>query len=268
MKTSSRIVPLLIGLALIQADTLPASAARLDAANAANGNGNAGITNNADTEKINGALTKAQNEITRRIEALEGLAQRIQKMKLISDEKRSEMTSDIRSRIADLEGLSEKLTADDTLATLREDVRSVTDSYHGFALAIPRGAITAAADRALVLAGTMDTLGDKLETRILDAKQAGKNVAAIETSLIDYRSKIEDAKIQAQAAIDAINGLSLDTDDKAGLQAGLAVMKDARLKIRAAQQDFVAARKDAKNILQELRAPAVDEEETATEETD
>lgn len=210
--------------------------------------------NNGDAAKIADFKSKADKEIERRIKALNELNTRIQAMKKVTATQKSNLASSIQSQISTLNTLKAKIDADTDLATLKTDVQSITKSYRIFALVIPQGAEIAAADRALTLADQMTTLGTKLQTRISGAKTAGKDVTSLQKSLDDYNAKITDAKTQAQKAIDEISALTPDNGDKAKMEANTKAMKDAKAKIQAAQQDFVAARKDAKDITQGLKA--------------
>lgn len=220
-----------------------------------------------ETDKLDALRDRAMQEVERRAAALEKTAARLKTMKRVSEEQKNALQSAIQSQLDALASLKDKILADADLSALRTDAQSIDNSYHLFALALPQSATIAAADRALSLADTMTVLGDKLETRIQEAETIGKNVAPLKTALTEYRSKVADAKTRAQSAIDQVENLTPDQGDKTKMAANLLALKEARTQIQQAQQDFVAARKAAKAIVQELRAPAVDET-TANETID
>lgn len=212
-------------------------------------------TKNQNTEtRMANLKSKADQEINRRITSLNALNTRIQAMKKISDASKTSIANTIQSQISALTTLQAKIKADTDLETLRADVQSITKSYRIYALVIPQGAITAAADRVLVIVETMTTLETKLQTRISEAKTAGKDVTSMETALADFKAKLSDAKSQAEAAVSEVSSLTPDEGDQAKMQANLAAMKSAKAKIKTAHEDIVAARKDATEIVKALRS--------------
>lgn len=210
---------------------------------------------NQNTEaRMANLKSKADQEINRRITSLNALNARIQAMKKISDANKTGIATTIQSQISALTTLQAKIKADTDLETLRADVQSITKSYRIYALVIPQGAITAAADRVLAIVETMNALETKLQTRISEAKTAGKDVASMETALADFKTKLSDAKSEAEAAVSEVSGLTPDEGDQAKMQANLAAMKSAKAKIKTAHEDIVAARKDAMEIIQTLKS--------------
>jgi hypothetical protein len=96
----------------------------------------------------------------------------------------------------------------------------------------------------------MNDLGTKLSARITAAQSAGNNVTAATTALASFNAKVSDGSTQANAAITEVSSLKPDNGDATVMASNTATLKDARSKIQAAQQDFVAARKDAETIVQ------------------
>lgn len=121
-------------------------------------------------------------------------------------------------------------------------------------LIIPQGAIEAAADRVLDVAGMMTTLSTQLQTRITAAQAAGTNMDASVSALADMNAKIADANTQANAAVTEIANLQPDNGNATIQASNTAALKDARSKVQAGQQDLVAARKDAGAIVKALAA--------------
>ncbi len=257
---STLVLALLSGVAPAQAVRPAADEAQVEARTQA-------ADRSGDADKLTSLRDRAIQEVERRTRALEKSAARLTTMKRVGEEQRTALGAALQSQLDALASLKDKILADADLPTLRTDMQSIDGSYRLFTLILPQSATIAAADRALSLADTMTTLGDKLEARIADAETAGKNVAPLKTALADYRSRLADAKLRAQNAIDMVEKLTPDQGDKAKMAANLAVLKNARAQIQLAQQDFVAARKDAKDIVQELRASFVNET-TADPEAD
>ena len=129
--------------------------------------------------------------------------------KLPADEKNA-LSATIQTQLNEMTTLKAKINADTDLATLRVDVQSITKAYRIYMLVIPQGRIMAAADRAMTLADTANTLGAKLEARIAAAKTAGNDVSAEEATYADFQTKIADAQTQAAAATSEVATLTPD----------------------------------------------------------
>jgi hypothetical protein len=151
--------------------------------------------------------------------------------------------------------LQAQIASDDaanSTSSLKTDVKSITASYRIFALILPQGTIEAAADRVLAIVGTMTDLGTKFSARISAAQSAGNDVTAANVTLTDFNAKVSDATIQANAAASEVASLTPDNGNATVMASNTAALKDARSKIQAAQQDFVAARADATTIIKNL----------------
>jgi len=203
--------------------------------------------------QMNNLVSRADQEITRRITGLNNLASRITSMKRIDSADQANISSSVQSQISVLTSLKTKIDADTDIATLRADVQSITKSYRIYALIIPQGAVFAAADRAIYISGQVDAVSTKLSGRISTAQTAGKDVSAAQASLSDLNAKSADAKTEAQAAVSEVSALKPDNGDQTLLQANTAALKDARSKIQAAGKDLQAARQDATDIIKDLK---------------
>lgn len=218
----------------------------------------AGVTVSAKVAaRIKNLQTRANEEITRRINALNALAGRVAAMKKISSTDQASLSTAITAQITALNTLQAQIATDaaaNSTTSLLSDVKSITGSYRIFALVIPQGAIEAAADRVLDVAGTMNTLSAAFSTRITAAQTAGANVTAVNATLADFSAKIAAANMQANAATAEVSVLVPDGGVTAQMQANTAALKDARAKIQAAQQDLMNARADAVSIIAALKA--------------
>lgn len=197
---------------------------------------------------------KAEQEIERRITSLENLKSRINSITRLSESDKTSLSSTIDTQISELNSLKSKIEAETELDTLKEYVKSITQSYRIYALIIPKGAVMAAGDRVIAIVDALTQLGTKMQAAIDETKTAGKDVSAAETAMKDFSSKLIDAKSKAQAAIDAVENLSPDGGDKDKMQSNLDALKSAKDKIKDAHEDIVAARKDAKEIVKTLKS--------------
>lgn len=207
----------------------------------------------ANTARLNEMKKKANQEINRRIAALNRELARIQSMKRIGDASKSSTQASIQAEITALNTLKAKIDADTDVNVLKTDIQSITKSYRVYALVMPQASIQAAAARIKTIADAMMTLGGKLQVRITEAKTAGKNISDLDTLMSDYNAKIADAKVQADGALSLIVNLTPDNGDKAKMQANLQALKDARTKIKAGQEDLRKARQEGDKIVKRLR---------------
>jgi len=166
-----------------------------------------------------------------------------------------------------LNALKAKINADTDLETLKGDVKSITDSYRIYALIIPQGGIITAADRIVTISTTMQLIAVKFETRIAAAATAGNDVTALRVVFEEYKAKLADASLQAQAAVNAIVTLVPDNGDAAKKAANTKALKDARAQIVVAQKALQTARKDADKIIIALKGMKAAASTTTTTET-
>ena len=193
---------------------------------------------------IKTAQGHADQEIARRITAMNALSARVNAMVKITDSDKTTLASQIQTQIAAMNSLQAQIATDaaaNATSSLKADIQSITKSYRIFMLIIPQGAIDAAADRVLDVANLMTTLTGQLQAR-------GGNA----TTLADMNAKIADANLQANTAISAIASLQPDNGDQTVMASNTATLKAARTKIQTGQQDLVAARKDAGTIAKAL----------------
>ena len=207
-----------------------------------------------ETARIDQIRAKANQEIDRRIASLEKLKARIGQMKRISESQKTALSATVTAQITALQTLKTKIAADTALEALKADTKSITDSYRIYALIMPQIEVLAAADRLGTLIDTMTAVGAKLQTQITQAKTAGKDVSRLETALAEYTGKIADAKVEAQAAISGVIGLTPDQGDKTKAEANQQALKDARAKIKAGEQSLKAARQSIENITKSFKA--------------
>jgi hypothetical protein len=205
--------------------------------------------------RIKNLQTRADEEITRRITALNALSVRVNAMQKVSASDKATLSASISSQITALNTLQTQITADaaaNSTTSLVTDVKSITGSYRIFALVIPQGDIEAATDRVLDVVSTMNGLSMAFSTRISAAASAGADVTAIQATLADFTAKVDDANTQSQAATAEVAALVPDGGVQAQMDANTTALKDARTKIEASQQDLIAARADAQSIIKAL----------------
>ena len=208
--------------------------------------------------RIEKGKERAKEEIARRTAALGALSEKVQAMARVSDDMKASISGTVQSQITMLSSLQAKIEADVDLDTLRADIKSITESYRIFMLVLPQGRIATAADSIQITAASLTTLAGKLETRIAEAQAKGSDTAALSTSLSDMKAKIDDAKLQAEAAISLTATLKPDNGDKTIADANKKALKDAQVKLKAAREDLKTARKAGGDIVKALKGLQAD----------
>ncbi len=203
----------------------------------------------ANAEK---ARERAGREIDRRIESLQKLSARIKDMARVSDTLKTTIAANTDMQVKALAELKTKIESDQDLATLKTDVKSVTESYRIYALVVPQGRITAAADRIAHITIMMQSIGSKLQARIEAAATAGADVSTASAALQRFADKISLAQAKAQAAVTAVVDLQPDQGDKVKREANAKALKQAQADIKAAHQALADGRKEVATILKFL----------------
>ncbi len=212
------------------------------------------------------AKERASKEIERRADLLGDLSERIKGMVRISGDDKNSLTSMLQTQIDALIALKAKIAAETSTTSLKEDIKSITNSYRIFALVMPKASITAYADRLHVLVSQMTTLGTKLQARIDAAKAGGADVSAATTAMTDYNAKIANAQVQITAAVNEVTPLQPDNGDATIAASNKAALQDARTKLEAARKDLETARKYVEKIRKAL--PKVRASATTTAEVE
>jgi len=206
----------------------------------------------AEATRAERAKDKGEQEIDRRVTALNALMARVNEMTKITDQIKTNIKTNIQNQIDGFVALKAKIDADTDLATLKTDVQSITQSYRIYILVMPQARITAAADRMATIINMMASVGTKLQARINSAKAAGSDTTALEAALTDLGKKLTSAQSHAQAAVTAIAPLVPDQGDKTVQAKNDAAIKTAQGEIKAGTQDLVDARKDIATIISGL----------------
>lgn len=208
------------------------------------------------TEGLSASLTtaksRADQEITRRITAMNALLTRVNGMTRVDASFKATLAANIQTQVTALSALQSTIDSDTSASTLKVEIHSITKSYRIFALVLPQANVGAAADRIQTVAALMTTLSGKLSARLASSTATGADNASSTAALADANAKIADAQVQATAAIGHIAGLQPDNGVKSVMTSNTAALKLARADIKVAQQDLAAARKDFAVIMSGL----------------
>jgi len=157
---------------------------------------------------------RAYQEIDRRIEALNQLIERINKVKRITEEQKTSLISQVNAEITSLTNLRAKIAANTDLVTLNADKKSIVDSYRIFVVFLPKITIIAHADAIIETAELMKE----------------KNPST------DELTKVTEAINQANSAISKVINL-----DPAGYPGNKSELQSARSMLQVARQNLKTA---------------------------
>lgn len=172
-------------------------------------------------------------ELTRRINALNKVLGKISGLKRLTADQKSTLTSQVNTEITALTNLKTKIEGDTDIATLETDKKSIINEYRVFALFIPKIHILAVADSILnIVDNVTNNWLPKLKERAI-------GVAGADAILADMETNLNDAKTQAQGAIDAVMPLT-----PSGYPGNKETLKSARDMLVKARQDLAKVRHD------------------------
>ena len=187
---------------------------------------------------------RAAKEISRRIDSLKQLLSRIAEFKKISSSQKATLSTQVQDQIDQLTALQAKIAADTDTAVLQTDIKSIIASYRIYALFMPKIQMLGATDRILTVADEMSAQELRLESKLPALQGKGENVTEPQAMLADMKTKIADAKVQAQTAMDTVTPLVPD-----GFPANKTQLQSARSNILNAVKDLNTARQDARGVI-------------------
>lgn len=196
---------------------------------------------------------RAVAEIDRRIDSLQKLEARVDAMKRVSANNKTQIKATVDAQIKTLADLKVKIQGDTDEATLKADIASITKSYRVYMLVMPQLTVLAAADRIEATVDVMTEFGTKLQTRISDAKSAGKDVSSMESAYASYKTHLANADAKATSAINLTAGLKPDNGDKSVMESNNKALASARVELKSGRDELHAARKDAEIIVKALK---------------
>lgn len=201
--------------------------------------------------RMTNIITRATQEINRRISALGVLAGRINGMQKLSADEKASLSSTLAAQVTAMQDLQTKINTDSSnLSSLLADIKSITGNYRIFVLVLPQGEVAATTDRVLTVDGIMTDLSAKLQARITGNSTA--NMQQAQTLLNDLNVKVSDSGTQANAANTETATLQPDNGNQQVYDSNHQTLLDARAKLKTANADLKAAQKDAQQIIKLL----------------
>jgi hypothetical protein len=232
---------------------VPAFALSVTTAVSANANVGSTTVSASTQAKITTAKSRANQEITRRVNILTQLNTNVQAMVKVSANEKAAIATEVQTEISNLNSLNAKIQADTTVASLRTDIASITQDYRIFMLVIPQGRIEVAADKIETITTNYTALSAKLQTRISQAP-SGTNTTQVSAWLSDMNTQVSNANTQAQAAVSLVANLQPDQGNATIEASNKTALQSARADIKASLADLKTARQDAGNIVKAVES--------------
>lgn len=199
-------------------------------------------------EKIASLKERAEKEINRRLTSLKNVSTKINSIKKLSEENKKSLDQAINNEIENLEALKLKIESTTDLDTLRQDVKSIKDSYRIYALFIPKIHILAGSDQLAIATDKITEIATKLEQKIQILEQNNSDVSGLKTYLADLKTKNADAIKQYQTIQSSVLTLTPE-----GYPGNKTTLQEARKMLQLGKQDIQKARQDATSILQGIK---------------
>lgn len=214
----------------------------------ANVSTNAATTTANEKAKLQNVITKGDQEIARRLTSLATLTGKINAATKLTSSDKATLTAEVTTTISGLNTLKAQLDGETTLAAAHADAQSIYTEYRVYALVAPKIALVKVADDQQVVEQKLQTLIQKLQTRLNAAKAKGKDVSALETTLADMTSKVNaslSVSSSVQAKVIGLQPTDYNNDH--------AILSGDSAQLKTAHTDNVAAYQDAKQIVTGLK---------------
>jgi hypothetical protein len=192
--------------------------------------------------------SKGDAEINRRLTQLGGLNTLINSATRISAADKSTLTTQVNGEISGLTNLESQLNGETTLAAAITDAQSIYTEYRVYALITPKVHLIKVADDQQVNEANLATLATKLQSRLTTAQSNGKNVTALEATLVDLNNQVKIAQGISSTIETAVIGLQPSDYDS-----NHTVLSGDAAQLKTAQTANQAAFNDAKTIVQGVK---------------
>jgi len=202
----------------------------------------------AEQTRLTAIISKGNQEIDRRVNALSTAAKVIDQSEKLSATDRQTLSAEVATSLSGLAALKVKLSAETTLVAARTDAQSILTQYRVYALLLPKVRLIKAADGQLALETKFATLSAKLLERFAELRTAGRDTASLEATLSNMNTKVADAQAISSAVQTKV--IALQPSD---YNADHAILSEERNQLKLAHEMLVSARKDAKTIVEGIK---------------
>lgn len=202
-----------------------------------------------DQAHLQNIIAKGDQEIERRLTSLSTLASKINAATKLTSSDKATLTSEVSDTTSGLTALKTQLDSETTVAAARTDAQNIYTEYRVYALVTPKVNLIKVADDQQVVEQKLQTLAQKLQTRLTAEQSKGKDVTSLQSTLTDMNNQIAAAQGISSAMESKVIGLQpTDYNSDHSLLSG----DSAQLK--TAHSDNQTAFQDAKQIVAGIKA--------------
>src|SRR5581483_3405463 len=193
-------------------------------------------------------ISKGNQEIERRLTTLRALDTKITSAVHLTSSDQSTRKTEVNTTTTGLTGLKAQLDAAATVSEARTDASDIYTEYRVYALVAPKVGLVKVADDQQVVQNKLSALSSKLQTRVSEEQQAGKNVVTLQNELAEMNSLVSAAhKISAGIESSTINLQPSDYNQNHEVLTG------DNTQLQTARADDATAYNEAKNIVTTLK---------------
>jgi hypothetical protein len=201
-----------------------------------------------NTKAVDKLKAKADKEIDRRVTQLQKLITKMSKTAKLDSTTKTTLTNEITAEIANLQALKTALAAETDLTKVRDQIKSLTNSYKAYAFYVPRLHILTTIDTMLGTVTKLTAAATTLEAQIATAKTAGTVTEKATVALTAMQEQTAIAKKQLEATQQTVLALAIS-----GYPENKNTLKEAKKQLDTAHKAIQAARKEATTIKTELK---------------
>lgn len=151
------------------------------------------ITEEAKKQDLEKAKTMVLKAIDRTISKLQKIIQIIQKMKVITEERKTKIVSDLNAQITTLQELKSQVSAATTKEELKSVVGDVKNRFVNIREIVKKIVSEILASHIDKTIEKLNSIVTKLETEIANLKTQGQNVTDFEKTLTDAKTLLSQA---------------------------------------------------------------------------
>jgi hypothetical protein len=215
------------------------------------------LTQQQKQQHLSNIISKGNAEITRRLDSLNSLLNRIGSAKNLSSSDLSYLQNEVNVEISGLTALKTTLDNCATVTPLASAItacakpaaQSIINDYRVYALVLPKVRLVVMADDQIVIETNLSSLAQKLQNRIANDQTAGKDVTSLQSELSSMTADISAAQaISANIESTVLPYQPSDYNTDHSLLVGYASQ------LQTARTDLQTAATTAKTIITGLKA--------------
>lgn len=202
-----------------------------------------------EKQRIDNLKERANREIDRRISSLSKLTDKISTIARITDAQKASLNTEIANNVAELTSLKDKIATDTELSVLKNDVKSIVDSYRIYAIFIPKIHLLASVNKTDQAQIKLSEIAVKLEAKIKILKDSGKDVSRLETNLAEMKTNLTNAKTKINTLQEKIISVI-----PSGYPGNKNVLIDGKNTMALIKKDLASARQNAAQVIAGIKA--------------